>query len=346
MANLFFENNPTLEQQVLENTENIKELNLNDVYDVELNLDEDYKFSLTLKNKDDEIIVTSNIIDFPTESFIVNASYDNVTKEITFTLENGNTLVVPIGDIISGLQEEITADNMLSADLVDDTDTTNKFVTDSEKTTWNGKQNALTQTQLDNIDDVPNKLTKVTLSNKIYATDSNGDQTTLEYQSSQALAQNKIVQRDSNGDIRVMATPIDNNSAVSRQYVDNEITNLQNQLTPTEWQTPTINSTYISDGIIKYCEIGNIVILKMYDVKFTQQAINDMGNDNNAIIISGLPLGTIGVYRIIGDGDHTLKIGNMGNFADGQIRSWWSSPYSTTTLYYGEIIYVKNKYIN
>lgn len=38
-----------------------------------------------------------------------------------------------------GLQNEITSNNRLSADLIDDTSTTNKFVTASDKTAWNGK---------------------------------------------------------------------------------------------------------------------------------------------------------------------------------------------------------------
>ena len=38
---------------------------------------------------------------------------------------------------------EITPQNKLSSDLVDDTNKTNKFVTASEKTTWNGKQDAI-----------------------------------------------------------------------------------------------------------------------------------------------------------------------------------------------------------
>ena len=48
----------------------------------------------------------------------------------------------------STLQPLITNSNKLSADLVDDTNTTNKFVTSADKTNWNGKQNALTETQL------------------------------------------------------------------------------------------------------------------------------------------------------------------------------------------------------
>lgn len=49
-----------------------------------------------------------------------------------------------LGGIIDGLQPLITALNKLSADLVDDSNATNKFVTAAEKQTWNGKQDALT----------------------------------------------------------------------------------------------------------------------------------------------------------------------------------------------------------
>ena len=48
-------------------------------------------------------------------------------------------------------QDVIDSNNKLDADSVDDTNSTNKFVTAADKTTWNGKQNALSQTQLDSI---------------------------------------------------------------------------------------------------------------------------------------------------------------------------------------------------
>ena len=50
---------------------------------------------------------------------------------------------------IASKQDVIDSNNKLSADLVDDTSTINKFVTASDITTWNAKQNALTSTQLD-----------------------------------------------------------------------------------------------------------------------------------------------------------------------------------------------------
>lgn len=49
-----------------------------------------------------------------------------------------------IASLQSGKQNLITTNSKLSSDLVDDTSATNKFVTSSEKITWNNKQNALT----------------------------------------------------------------------------------------------------------------------------------------------------------------------------------------------------------
>lgn len=97
-----------------------------------------------LKNKDGDLIGTPKSVDIPLESTVVNGSYNNATKTLTLTLVSGQSINIPIGDIISGLQAEITAQNPLNADLVDDSTSTNKFVTATEKQTWNNKQNALT----------------------------------------------------------------------------------------------------------------------------------------------------------------------------------------------------------
>ena len=58
----------------------------------------------------------------------------------------GNKTTSDLGIVIPDIstkQDKITNTNKLSSDLVDDTDKTNKFVTASDKTTWNGKQDAL-----------------------------------------------------------------------------------------------------------------------------------------------------------------------------------------------------------
>ena len=93
-----------------------------------------YKLTLTLKDQDWNTLGTAKEVDFPIESVVVSGSYDNTNKKIVLTLQNGTTVDVPVGDLISWLQSEITSTNKLNSDLVDDTNQSNKFVTADEKT--------------------------------------------------------------------------------------------------------------------------------------------------------------------------------------------------------------------
>lgn len=96
-----------------------------------------------LKDQNGDNLGSAQTIDLPLESVVVNGTYDDATKKIILTLQNGNTIEFSVVDLVSGLQSEITSDNMLDADLVDDSTSINKFVTSSDKTTWNGKQDAI-----------------------------------------------------------------------------------------------------------------------------------------------------------------------------------------------------------
>lgn len=102
-----------------------------------------YVMTLQLKDQDGANIGTAQTIDLPLESVVVGGSYDSTNKKIVLTLNNGTTIDVPVADLVSGLQSEITAQSPLSADLVDDNNTTHKFVSAAEKSTWNGKQDAI-----------------------------------------------------------------------------------------------------------------------------------------------------------------------------------------------------------
>lgn len=102
----------------------------------------DYKLTISLKDQDGTIL-NSKVVDFPVESMVVSGSFDSVNKKIILTLQNGNTTDIPVGDLISGLQTEITSNNKLDSDLVDDTNQINKFVTTTEKSTWNNKQDTI-----------------------------------------------------------------------------------------------------------------------------------------------------------------------------------------------------------
>ena len=102
-----------------------------------------YVVTLQLKDQDGNNLGTAQTVDLPLESVVVSGSYDSVNKKIVLTLQGGSTIDIPVADLISGLQAEITAQNMLDADLVDDSTSAHKFVTASDKTTWSGKQDAI-----------------------------------------------------------------------------------------------------------------------------------------------------------------------------------------------------------
>ena len=105
--------------------------------DLEMN-SSTYVITLSLKDVDGNVISTDTV-DLPLESVVVGGSYDSVNEKIVLTLENGNTVDIPVGALIAGLQTEITSNNKLASDLVDDTNSGNKFVTTSEKNAWNAK---------------------------------------------------------------------------------------------------------------------------------------------------------------------------------------------------------------
>ena len=102
-----------------------------------------YIITAQLKDQDGNNLGSAQTIDLPLESVVVNGSYDDETKKIILTLQNGSTIEFSVADLVSGLQSEITSENKLDADLVDDSTSTNKFVTTSNINTWNGKQDAI-----------------------------------------------------------------------------------------------------------------------------------------------------------------------------------------------------------
>lgn len=79
----------------------------------------DYKMTATLLDKDGNTISTSNIIDLPLESMVVNGRYDNSTKKLILTLQNGNTISFSVADLIDGLEStsnKVTSINANSTD--------------------------------------------------------------------------------------------------------------------------------------------------------------------------------------------------------------------------------------
>lgn len=105
---------------------------------IDLSIDSStYVVTVQLKDQDGNNLGTAKTIDLPLESVVVSGSYDSATKEVVLTLQGGSTIRFSVADLVSGLQTEITSQNKLSADLVED-GTTNKVYTATEKTKLSG----------------------------------------------------------------------------------------------------------------------------------------------------------------------------------------------------------------
>jgi hypothetical protein len=71
-----------------------------------LNIDYDnsaYKLTIKLLNKEGAPLGEAFEIDLPLESVVVNGEYLPTTKTLVLTLQNGNIINIPLGDIIDGL---------------------------------------------------------------------------------------------------------------------------------------------------------------------------------------------------------------------------------------------------
>lgn len=95
-----------------------------------------------LKDQNGENLGSTQTIDLPLETVVVGGTYNDETKKVVLTLQNGNTIEFSVADLVAGLQSQITDSNKLAPELID-YNSTHRAVTDSEKTTWNGKQNVI-----------------------------------------------------------------------------------------------------------------------------------------------------------------------------------------------------------
>lgn len=117
-----------------------------------------YVLTATLKDQDGNTLGTAQTVDLPLENVVVDGSYDSTNKQIILTLENGNTIDIPVADLVAGLQNEITATNKLSADLVDDTSSAHKFATAAQLTQIATNASNISTLQSE-VADLPRKLT-------------------------------------------------------------------------------------------------------------------------------------------------------------------------------------------
>ena len=83
--------------------------------------------------------------------------------------------------------------------------------------------------------------------------------------------------------------------------------------------------------------------MKFTEIKFTQQAVNDMGSTNQIKIVEGLPIGEMGRIFLQGANNDLMRLGNTNNGLTTDIVSWWWRPVLNIE-YTGDVIYIKNKF--
>ena len=98
-----------------------------------------------LLDQNGDALGQAQTIDLPLESVVVGGSYDDTTKKVVLTLQNGNTVEFSVADLVSGLQTELSASNKLNPAYIN-YDSTHAAVTEAEKTSYAGKQDAIDAT--------------------------------------------------------------------------------------------------------------------------------------------------------------------------------------------------------
>lgn len=85
---------------------------------------------------------TTQTIDLPLESVVVGGSYNDQTKKVVLTLQNGNTVEFSVADLVAGLQSELTATNKLNPAFIN-YDSTHAAVTEAQRTQIGTNQAAI-----------------------------------------------------------------------------------------------------------------------------------------------------------------------------------------------------------
>ena len=261
-----------------------------------------YVVTAQLKDQDGNNLGTAQTIDLPLESVVVSGSYDNTNKKIVLTLKDGSTIDIPVGDLIAGLQAEITDNNKLSADLVDDTTTTHKFVTTQDKTNWD------------------NKVTKTTEVSKVYGTDSAGAQTTYNVDSFGAVSDVKV----------------DNVSVVTNKIANIDLTGKVDKVSTASKVYGTDNqgaqTTYDVDsfGQVDDVKVNNVSVVTSKIANVTVPTkVSDLTNDSGFITSASVATLTDVSLTSLTDGNALVYDADTGKWVNG--TGGVSASYNATT---------------
>ena len=105
-------------QQVIPNTEGFytkSEIAALAGGSTELTIDSNtFVITFTLKAIDGTVL-SVNSVDLPLESVVVGGEYDEAAKAIVLTLQNGNTVSIPVGDLVDGLASQTALNAEIAA---------------------------------------------------------------------------------------------------------------------------------------------------------------------------------------------------------------------------------------
>lgn len=106
---------PDFETEIEAINNSLSKFALNSNSGAKINLTYDittHNLTSSLLNANNEVL-NQKSINLPLESMVVSGSYDNEHKKIIMTLQNGNTVEVAVGDLVSGLVGQETFDSAM-----------------------------------------------------------------------------------------------------------------------------------------------------------------------------------------------------------------------------------------
>lgn len=78
-------------------------------YSIGLSLNsQDFKLTITLRDQNGNAL-SSKMVDLPLETMVVSGRYDTTNRAIVLTLQNGNAIDIPVGDLVRGLQPTLVS---------------------------------------------------------------------------------------------------------------------------------------------------------------------------------------------------------------------------------------------
>ena len=117
MEDVLYVNIP--EEVIEEMQEDIAELQTDSGASIVLSLNTTtYVLTLQLKNKAGTVVSTDTV-DLPIESLVVNGRYDSTNKQLILVLQNGTEISIPVSDLVSGLEDTANKVTSLSDSSTD-----------------------------------------------------------------------------------------------------------------------------------------------------------------------------------------------------------------------------------